>query len=207
MRALTVKSKIRRHFANTPPNTMVATRQLLIHGNRASVDKVLQHLVKTHYIHRLARGVFIRFMGNRVWPTLEEIAAFKAEAFGRDKRKHGNDTAAKLKLKNQANEAPTYYIDGGHSSFSSIHGRIYFKRVSKKRMFMQDSPAGLGIRALWTLGEDCLDEIHIRKASVMWESSRIELEKVLLSKAWMPAWLGDCFQTNRYLGPEPALKP
>lgn len=194
-------SFIRRHFSSLPSGQMVVTKELLIHGSRANVDKALQNLVKAKFIRRLARGVFARYVGVPQWPTVREIAEVKAKAFGRQVRVHGHDTAARHNLGRPANDAPTYLIDGASSSFAFFGGRIFFKKASKKKMAMPDTGAGLAIRALWSIGRENLDRTHIQRISHLWHSRREEKERILYSKAWMPAWLGDLFLVDRYLGP------
>ncbi len=124
------------------------------------------------------------------------VAKIKAKAFGKDLRIHGKDTAAEHNLTAQANQEHTYYVDGSTSSFWYQGRRIHLKKCSGKMMRMEDSRAGLAIRALWSMRKQYVDEFLINKISHLWQSSREEKQKILLSKAWMPAWLGDFFPAN-----------
>jgi len=196
-------SYIHRFISMLDDGQVFTTRDCLIFGTRDCVDKALQKLVKANFITRLARGVFARFSGAKNLPSFREIAIIKARAFGKELRVHGLDTAANNNLIKAGNEQPTYYVDGSSSSFVYFDkGRIHLKKASKKRVKMTDSKAGLAIRALWVIGKKEITHEHISKISHYWHSSREEMQKILLSKAWMPAWLGDKFQPTAAYGPD-----
>ncbi len=196
-------SYINRFISLLPDGQVFTTRECLNLGVRASVDKALQKFVKTGFIVRLTRGVFVRSFGLTKLPTILEIATIKAKSFGKDLRIHGQDTAAEHKLTPQGNQEHTYYVDGSTSSFWYRGRRILMKKCSRKSMRMEDSNAGLAIRALWSMRKENVDLLLINKISRLWQSSREEKQKIMLSKAWMPAWLGDFFPPGSYLGPNP----
>jgi hypothetical protein len=200
---MSCQSYVQRFISILPPGQAFATRECLNLGTRACVDKALQKLVKTRYLLRLTPGVFVRTFGLVKLPTVLEIAKIKAKAFGKELRIHGTDTAAEHNLAAQANQEPTFYVDGSTSSFRYQGQRIHLKKCSRKSMRMEDSKAGLAIRALWSLGKDVVNDWHINKVLHLWQSSREEKQKIMLSKAWMPAWLGDFFPPTTYLGPNP----
>ncbi len=196
-------SNVLRFISILPAGQVFTTRECLNLGTRACVDKALQKLVKTGYILRLTGGVFVRRFGLVKLPTMLEMAKIKAKAFGKELRIHGTDTAAEHKLTPQGNQEPTFYVDGSTSSFSYQGCRIHLKKCGRKSMRMEDSRAGLAIRALWSMGEENVDQFLINKIAHLWQSNRDEKQKIFLSKAWMPAWLGDFFPPSTYLGPQP----
>jgi hypothetical protein len=131
------------------------------------------------------------------------MAQIKAKAFGKELRIHGKDTAAQQGLTPEANEETTFFVDGSSSSFVYRRRRIHLKKCSKKMMTMQDSKAGLAIRALRCVGIKAFDYSFIEKIAHFWHSNNQEKEKIYRSKPWMPAWLGDFFPPYTYLGPQP----
>lgn len=202
MSSFSTLAKIKRHFVCVPRGQMIASRDLLKHGKRSKVDNAIYHLIhKERLIWRVARGVFIR--AGSPWPTEAEIAAFKAKAFNRILRIHGNDSACRFNLDTKRNEKTTYYIDSASSSFGNRYGRIHFKGISKKRICLEDDAVGTAIRAIWARGEKSLKVTDIFNRSMPWAGSREKFTQVIMNKQWMPAWLGDKFLTAAYLGPPP----
>ena len=200
---MSCRSFIQRYISTLPEGQVFTTRDCLVYGTRATVDKALQRFVRLEQIIRLARGVFVRNIGNIKIPTMLEMAIIKAKAFGKELRIHGMDTASIHKLVEAGNQEPTYYVDGSTSSFAYQGRQIHLKKASKKRMMMSDSNAGRAIRALWAIGRKAIRWSHLDKISHLWHSNNEEKQKIYLAKAWMPAWLGDFFPPTRYLGPEP----
>jgi hypothetical protein len=196
-------SYVRRFVSTLSEGQVFTTRDCLILGKRANVDKALQKLVKTKAIVRLARGVFIRCIGTIKLPSMHEMAKIKAKAFGKNLRIHGKDTAAMQGLMPDENEEHTFYVDGSTSSFQYRGCKINLKRCSRKRMTIEDTRAGLAIRALWAVGRRNVNYSLVEKISHFWHSNNIEKQAIYHSKAWMPSWLGDFFPPTTYLGPQP----
>jgi hypothetical protein len=193
-------SYICRHISKLKPGQIFTTRDCLMYGKRSEVDNSLFKLVKQTNIIRLTNGVFARWTSNFQRPTFIEIAKIKAKAFGKQLLIHGADTAAKYSLVSSGNAKPTFYIDGSSSRFRYGDTYVHLKKACKKKMHMPDDKAGLAIRALWHIGERKLMPSLIRKVAPLWDT-RAERDKIYRGKAWMPAWLGDKFLTNQYVGP------
>jgi hypothetical protein len=191
---------IRRHISFLKKDEIFTTRDCLVYGKRSSVDNALCALVNAGTIKRITRGVFVRPSKDFVWPSAEEVAIIKASAFGKKLLIHGADTASKHGLLPQGNEMPTYYVDGSSSRFRYRGQYINLRKASRKRMQLADDNAGLAIRALWHLGEQNVGRKEILQVAFLW-NTRVEREKIYRGKAWMPAWLGDFFLTNEYMGP------
>lgn len=145
---MSITSNIKHHIENLGPNVIFTTRQMLHHGSRNAIDHTLSRLVKKAVIIRLAAGVFIAATGISQLPPASAIIDAKSQAF--DKRaleplesyadKHSEDSAI-------------FLTDGCRSSFCSIHGRLYFKPASLRKLkqiesFRERTPvlAGFGSR-------------------------------------------------------------
>jgi hypothetical protein len=192
-------SFIRRHISFMKEGQIFTTRDCLIYGKRSNVDTALFKCVRAGFIKRLTRGVFTRWTGKSTYPSAMEMAKIKAKAFGKELLIHGADTAAKYNLIAKANKNPTFFVDGSTSRFLYRGTYVYLKKACKKRMHMPDDKAGLAIRALWHLG-DRKPQKAIKKLECLL-NTRAEKEKIYKGKAWMPAWLGDHFLTEQYVGP------
>ena len=233
MRTTGCLSSIMRHISNMKYDEIFTTRDCLQYGKRSNVDNALFRAVKSGFIVRLARGVFMRRSTKFVFPSALEIATAKARAFGKQILAHGAGLAHKLKVgaaagtemctkagteggteanaeaSTEANAKPcaepTYYVSGSSSSFRYRNQRIHFKRACPKLMHLPDDRLGLTLRALCHLGKQWVQTHGVNDAFGWW-CTRIEKETVHRSKAWMPAWLADHFVTTHYYGPFPITK-
>jgi hypothetical protein len=161
------------------------------------VDKALKRCVDTNILVRLTGGVFMRMTSKTPMPSPLSLARVKAKAFGKRLVEHGGDLAYEHGFVPDGNKQPTFYVNGGNSSFRYGPLTIRLRGSCNKRMQMQDSPSGKAVRALWHLGATGCSMTLVEKAISRIASPNIRLELVL-SKAWMPAWLADFFPTLGY---------
>jgi hypothetical protein len=118
-----VASKVRSYIDNLGSNVVFATKELLHCGGRNAVDHALSRFVGKKLITRLAAGVFVVLISAEV-PTAAEIAQKKADVF------HKKIIESKITHTGEW----TFLTNGCRSSFRSIHGRVYFKTVSLRRI-------------------------------------------------------------------------
>jgi hypothetical protein len=183
-------SYIQRHIRNLPKGQMFTTRTMLIYGKRSAVDSALGRLVASGFIVRKARGVF----ATEHCPdhTIEAIAEVKSRAFGAKIVKHAETILRELTLisddPNDPNSSKAVFARDGHStSFATVHGRVYLKGISPKKMRLRRSPIGRIIYALWYLGAMQVTSFTVRM--VCKNFGRREREQLWLASTWMPAWL------------------
>lgn len=124
------------------------------------------------------------------------LVRIKARAFGKVLVEHSADLAYENGFVDKGNQSPTFYVNASSSSFQYGSMRVYLRTSSNKRMHMKDKPAGQVIRSLWYLGADCLH--HHAEQAIMKASSPDIRRQLVLSKAWMPAWLARFFPTKGY---------
>ena len=62
---------------------------------------------------------------------------------------------------------------------------------------MKDTPAAKAVRALWYMGQGVCD-IKLVERAVTRAGTRDIRRELVLSKAWMPAWLAEFFPTLGY---------
>jgi hypothetical protein len=139
----------------------------------------------------------MRMDGKTPMPSPLNVARVKARGFGKNLVEHGADLAQENGFITQGNEQPTFYVNGGNSSFRYGPVVVKMKSSSNKRMQMKDTPTGQAVRALWHLGIDGCNTDLVEKAVARAGTKDIRRELVL-SKAWMPAWLANFFPTTGY---------
>lgn len=189
---------IRKHINLLPPGVPFATRHLLSYGSRESVDQALYRLVKQNHITRLARGIFVKPASDEKLPSVQEIAATKALAFGKKIFTHALDAAYKLGVTKRGNQQHIFAIKGQTRSFQSVFGKIILKGTTAKDAKLKDKWIGLIIRAVRRLGNnkatiEMLTQI-IRKLG------RAERKNLHYFMPYMPAWMSDNFAVDGLWG-------
>jgi hypothetical protein len=184
-------SYIVRHINEIPPTEIFTTRHMLIYGTRKGVDSALGRLVSTGYIHRLARGVFVRDLSDE--PTLVQIVEAKLKAFGGKIAIHAKKILCSFHLET-GDYAYTFAKNGSSSSFDTIHGRAVLKNQCARKMRLYQQEIGKAAIALWHLRDKWFDgAVDVVTASF----NRSDKEMLLLSSVLKPAWLtAEC--SHRY---------
>ena len=187
-------SLIRKHVHSLFEGQLFSTRDCLNFGRRGAVDQALSRLVQMGVILRVARGIFLRQEARTRVPSIAEIAVAKAKAFFRRIYSDADGASEKLKPKltpsaRQPAER-SFFTNGSTSSFHTVHGRVYFRRVAPRKTELENNPHGLVIRVLWSLGRNGIsDEIIQEVTSTLTRTDNSMLKK---SCAIMPAWLVSC---------------
>ncbi len=188
---------IHRHIRRLPATQIVTTRELLQYGSRAAVDQALYRMVKSKFLRRLARGVFLRDANFK--PSAKEIAYAKAAAFGRRLIKHAAATLSELGFQNsRLNLETNFAVDTDSSSFWTIWGRIYLHAIGPRKFSLASSVIGERVYALWHLGASRCRSEHVTVASR--SLRRTEREELRHLARFMPAWLHELYML-RYPAP------
>jgi hypothetical protein len=175
---------IYRHIRQLPPTQIFTTREMLIYGTRSAVDAALHRMVKSQFIVRLARGVFVRDESCR--PSLSEIVAAKAKAFGIKIVKHAETMLQELKIRQHGDDS-IFAKNGSSSSFWTIRGRAYLKSMSARKIDLCETKVGRIIYALWHLGLNGCSRSDVWLASN--NLGRSERNQLWLATSKMPDWL------------------
>ena len=177
---------IYRHIRKLPSTQIFTTREVLIYGARAAIDIALHRMVKAGFIVRLARGVFVR--DNSSPPPLEQIVLAKAKAFRRKFAEHPESILRELGISAAKNDL-LFATDGDSSSFDTIHGRVFLKRICPRKISMLETLVGRIVYAIWHLGRGQFDNSQLQLASH--DLKRSEREQLWLLSSVMPNWLTD----------------
>ena len=195
----TTSPHVKRHIFALPEGQLFATRDLLSYGPRHAVDKALQRLVKAGWIMRLARGIFMKTIDAKtehMLPTVAQIAAIKAAAFGKQLFIHGKNAASHLKLGLFDNDEPTFLVTGYSSCFccKAKEGkmvRVHFRSSNAVASKLGDSKLGLIMRGIRQVGKEKLEPLILEKATR--GLNRPERQKWRESIKWMPKWMTDLY--------------
>jgi len=141
-----IKAKIR----NTEDGKLFVSRDFAHLAPRNCIDRNLSDLARKGVIVRVARGIFMRNIGDAYKPTVEEVANAKARAFSR-RIKFLHTT---IYNNNQNADAEyTFLCDGTTTSFRYENSKITFRATTPKRLKAEIdkrelfSPAELGLVA------------------------------------------------------------
>ena len=179
-------SFIKQHIRKLPATRLFTTRELLQYGKRGAVDQVLFRLVRQKLIVRVARGVFVR--KSKYKPTLKQIAAVKAAAFGKKIYYHALNLLVDLNLAPRADRKNSLFAVNAHSSsFATCRGRVELHGQGKRKLQLCQTKLGNILNCLWHLGENlCTEKIVARAINNIGANDR---ESLRSASAWMPAWL------------------
>jgi hypothetical protein len=202
------------HILNLDPTTIFTTRDVLQYGTRSAVDQCLYRLVKSSFITRLARGMFVRDPNVEV--TLDDIARIKAAAFGRQILEHATRILKELRIKKPLDHyqsidseddnevrrrqkmysaTNTYAIDGHSSRFQSCLGTVEYHGIAPRKRKLSDAKTGRRVYALWYFGDD--DRIAPAVHVACRDLNRTDREDLRRASSLMPAWL-HLFLRKRY---------
>lgn len=182
---MSVRTQVMELATSLPANTMFTTRMMLDFGHRRTVDSVMFQLVHDETIERLAWGVFrlsARFLGIELpEPTIEEVAAVKADAF--DRKAHIEIVDAIARERNlEARESETAIpIVGNSSRFNRVFydGRparlVKLAGHPQRKVRLDDSESGKFLLAIWSMGRKTLE----RMTESMPDACRERLKQML----------------------------
>lgn len=177
-------ARIRRDITRRDDNQPFTTRDMLVYGERATVDFALFRMVRSGFIRRLARGVFVKATCQRNFECFE-IATIKAKAFGkRILRQDHRRALSGLAIADDLREE-VFMVDGRSSSFQYGPHRIVLKSALARKFTLGDTLAGCALRLLWQRGHT--DESWIASARRrLGGQSRADVHKLL---PLLPEWL------------------
>lgn len=136
-------------------------------GNARAVAKALERLTKSGKLQRVATGIYVRPLVDKmvgvVLPGIEEIAEAIAK---RDKARivpTGSYALYKLGLTTQVPLNVVFYTDASARKIKVGKQTITFKRASAKSVSAMGSISKLAIQALRSMGKDNVSEEEIQK--------------------------------------------
>ncbi|MCX6256450.1 MAG: DUF6088 family protein [Bacteroidia bacterium] len=136
-------------------------------GNAKAVNKALERLVKSGELYRVATGIYVRPMEDKimgiVFPGIDEIAKAIAK---RDKARivpTGSYAMYKLDLTTQVPLNIVYYTDASARKIKVGKQTITFKKASAKNLSATGDISKLAIQTLRTIGQGKVSDNEINK--------------------------------------------
>ena len=160
-------------------------------GNSKAVNKALERLTLSGELCRIAMGIYVRPMKDKllgiVLPDIEDIAIAIAK---RDKARiipTGSYALYKLGLTTQVPLNIVYYTDGSARKIKIGKQIITFKRTTAKNLSVTGNISKLAIQALRTIGKDQItdDEIKIIKEKLKNEKVEHLQHDLNLAPEWI----------------------
>lgn len=140
-------------------------------ANAKSVNKALERLVITGELHRVATGIYVRPVKDKIigtiLPTIDEVAMAIAK---RDKARivpTGSYAMYKLGLTTQVPMNVVYYTDASARKIKIGKQTITFKKASSKNVAAIGNISKLAIQALRSIGKDKVKEEEIKKIQAL----------------------------------------
>jgi len=136
-------------------------------GNAKAVGKAMERLVKSGELHRVAKGIYVRPVKDKVLgivlPGIEDIAEAIRK---RDKARivpTGSYAMYKLGLTTQVPMNVVYYTDSTPRKIKVGKQTITFKRASARNLSPIGEISKLAVQALKTIGKDKVTEKELNK--------------------------------------------
>jgi hypothetical protein len=184
---------VRKHIQKTPLGKPFTVGALMAFGKRAAVDQALSRLATSGKIVRLTRGVYVRPEKNRfvgkILPEPFKVVKAIASRTNEQIQVSGAEAARQLGLSTQVPAKPLYLTTGQSRRFNLGDLEVTLKHVSRKKIPMSGSKAGLAIVALWYLGVNLISHQTIQKIEE--KLTPQEFEKFTSSMKYMPAWMSN----------------
>lgn len=192
--AMTAIASIREYIANLPEGQPFAASELRQFASTDNIRQILNRMVKSNEIKRVARGVFVKpkslSIGEKL-PLASEIAEAVAQATGETIMVHGAEAARQLQLTTQVPTRLVFYTDGNTRTLTIANRTIRLKHINPSRMIEPGTIAGLVITALIYLGKE-----NVTPSTIYSIKKRIpdeDFKKTINLINRMPAWLSDIF--------------
>ena len=193
---------VQQYIQRTPRGQPFTTSVLMKYGARAAVDQALSRLASAGKIIRLTRGVYVRPEKNRyvgqVLPEPFKVAEVIAKKTNETIQVSGAEAARQFGLSTQVPAQPVFLTTGQSRQFKIGSLEVTLKHVSRKKIPLAGSRAGLAIVALWYIGKGQVT-IQILQ-QIQKNLTPKEFETFMSSTEYMPAWMSNAvlhFKINK----------
>jgi hypothetical protein len=192
---MTAVVKVREYLKSIPAGKPFPSKTLRPFATTDNIRQILNRLVKTEELKRVARGVFIKpkhsAIVGEVPPSVIEVAEIIAKSTGEIINVHGAEAARKLELTTQVPMRPSFYTSGSTRTLKIGNMSVKLKHVNPNKLIGAGSTAGLVLSALRYLGKENVTIAVIKK--IKKNITLEELKSVLNLIEHMPSWMADVF--------------
>ena len=192
---MTGAANIKKYIDKLPEGKTFSSSTLRPFATTENIRQILNRLMKTGGIKRVARGVYVKPKHSRIvgeiLPSPIEIAVSLAKSTGETITVQGAEAARILQLTTQVPMKFIFYTSGNTRILKFNNTNVELKHVNPSRLIAAGTISGLVISALTYLGHENVTIKTIEKIK-----NRISLQEFndtikLTDK--MPAWMSDIF--------------
>lgn len=192
-------NQIKEYISGLPEGEPFTSNSLRNYASTENIRQILNRLVKSGDLKRVARGVFIRpeylNSGEEIYPSVIEIANSIASSTGETILVHGAEAARQLQLTTQVPMRQVFYTSGNTRTLKILNRTVRLKHVNPGRLIAPGTMAGLVISALRYLGRENVSTKTL--TSIREKISREDFREIFNLTGKIPAWMADIFY--RYL--------
>jgi hypothetical protein len=185
--------KVQQYVQKISRGKPFTTNALIRFGARAAVDQALSRLAASGKVIRITRGVYVRPEENRfvghVLPEPFKVAEAIAKRTNEQIQVSGAEAARQFGLSTQVPAKPLFLTTGQSRRFNLGGLEVTLKHVSRRKIPMPESKAGLAILALWYLGKSLISLKTIKKIEE--KLTPQEFETFISSIECMPVWMSN----------------
>lgn len=195
---MTAMNQVKEYLAALPEGQSFPSHALRHIASTDNIRQILNRLVKTGELGRLARGVFTKPRRTKlgmVLPSAREAVEALARATGEIITIQGAEAARQLQLTTQVPLRAIFYTSGNSRTLKIANRTVELKHVNPSRLIAAGTVPGLIISALQYLGRENVTTSIIKK--IQHQVPEEEFKATLSLRESMPAWMSDAFY--RYL--------
>ena len=196
---MSAMSSVKAFLTSVPAGEPFSSNSLRQLATTENIRQILNRLVKSGELSRVARGVFVKPKSvanlGKVLPSATEIAKTLTESTGETIAIHGAEAARQLQLSTQVPLRLIFYTSGNSRTLRIANRTIKLKHVNPSQLIAPGTMPGLVISALAYLGKKNVTR-HTLELIEKRISAKDFKATVQLMKS-MPAWMSDIF--FRYL--------
>src|SRR3990167_5284713 len=156
---MTASANIKAYISNLPAGDPFSSNALRHFTSTENIRQILNRLVKSGEIKRVARGVFVRPKQSErgeLLPSSFEIAKTLTQSTGEIIIVHGAEAARQLQLTTQVPMRLVFYTNGNTRTLKIANRSVKLKHVNPSRLIAPGTMAGLVISALGYLGRSAV---------------------------------------------------
>jgi len=191
---MTASANIKAYISSLPEGEPFSSNALRNFASTENIRQILNRLVKSGEIKRVARGIFVKpkqLSSGEHLPSSFEIAEALTKSTGETILVHGAEAARQLQLTTQVPMRLVFYTNGNTRTLKIANRTIRLKHVNPSRLIAPGTMAGLVISALGYLGSDSVTTDTI--SAVRHRISKEEFKETIALTEKMPAWMSDIF--------------
>jgi len=186
-----IVNKVYNKIRQAKKGTLFFVESFLDIGNAKAINKALERLVLSDKLHRIATGIYVRPIKDKiigvVVPGIEEIAKAIAKRDRASIIPTGSYALYKLGLTTQVPLNVVFYTDTSARKIKIGNQTIIFKKASSRNLAATGEISKLAIQALKTIGKDHVTDQDLAKIRKALKNENPEHLKLDLQLA--PVWI------------------